>query len=214
LNTSLTDGGGDFDCIGFANSGTQYRAMVGGYGNNLLGTNHATVKFNGSNGSQDTETSGGGFIDGTTYGNCDPFVINMDTISKGVHFQTSSTRNSIKAVVVNATWNSGNTAPSNTLGSVITLTGTDYSPVGFGPGLVDNTAYYFYDDSGTLSYRPITASGNTLTEGSEVTTTLSVSTNVGTTTWEAVKSGSGDYLVGVVDSTSGATPDVFALKLT
>jgi hypothetical protein len=188
--------------------------MVAGYGNNLNGTNHATVKFNSSVGSEASLTPAtSGWFDGGTYNGCDAYAINLDNSSKAIHFQPSSGRNSIKAVAIDATWNSGNTAPSNSLGSIITLTGTDYSPIGFGIGSTDDQAYYYYDDGGTLSYRPITASGTTLTEGTAVATSLSLSTNVGTTRWECAKSGSGDYLVGVVDSTSGNVPDIFALKI-
>jgi hypothetical protein len=214
LNSSVADGGGDFNAAGFVHSGSQYRAMVAGYGNNLNGTNHATVKFNSSVGSEASLTPAtSGWFDGGTYNGCDAYAINLDNSSKAIHFQPSSGRNSIKAVAIDATWNSGNTAPSNSLGSIITLTGTDYSPIGFGIGSTDDQAYYYYDDGGTLSYRPITASGTTLTEGTAVATSLSLSTNVGTTRWECAKSGSGDYLVGVVDSTSGNVPDIFALKI-
>lgn len=214
LNTDVIDGGADYDVIGFAHNGNQYRGMIAGYGNGRVGSNHSTVKFDSTTGRWDSETASGGFIDGNTYGGCDAWVINLDTSSKGVHFQSSTVRGSVKAVAFDVTWGNTSTAPVHTLGSELTLTGSDLSPIGFGPGLSDNETYYFYDDSGTLSYRPVTASGTTLSEGSATTTSLSLTDNIGTTKWEVAKSGSGDYIVGVVDNTGSTAPDVFALKIT
>jgi len=214
LNSDVNDGGADYDAIGFANNGNQYRGMIVGYANNRAGSNHSTVKFDSTTGRYDSETaSGTSFIDGTTYTGCDAWIINLDNSSKAVHFQPSTGRGSAKAVAFDVTWGNSTTAPSHSFGSTLTLTGSDMSPIGFGPGLSDNETFYFYDDSGTLSYRPVTASGTTLSEGSATTTSLSVSNNIGTTKWEVAKSGSGDYLVGVIDNTGSTAPDVFVLKV-
>lgn len=90
----------------------------------------------------------------------------------------------------------------------------DYSPLGVGPGQADNEVLYFYDDSGTLKYKKITASGTSLSLGTETSTGLSISSNTGTTKWEIAKSASGDYVVGVLDNTGSADPDIVVLKLT
>ena len=90
----------------------------------------------------------------------------------------------------------------------------DNSPVGVGPGQADNEVLYFYDDSGTLKYKKITNSGTTLSLGTETSTGLSMSSNTGSTRFEIAKSASGDYVVGVLDNTGSADPDILVLKLT
>ena len=210
-NTDITDGGFAIDATGFAyESGTpMYRAAITHDVNNLDGTNYNSFKFDNTTG----RTSNTIDVFSGTELNSDNWIVPLDTASKAALIQTDSSLSRIITRAVDITWAASGTNPSHTLGTELTLTGTDLSPVGFGPGTSDDEFFYFYDNSGTLYYRPITASGTTLTEGTAIDTGLSVSTNTGTTKWEVAKSSSGDYLVGIVDSTGGNDPDVFVLKV-
>jgi hypothetical protein len=211
-NTTIADGGIVIDAVGFAyNSGVpQYRAAVGHDGNNLDGTAFNTVKFDNTT----YRTSSTLDVFSGTETNSDVWLVPLDTATKAAIIQTESGLGRIIARTVDITWAASGTNPSHTFGSELTLTGTDYSPVGFGPGQNDNEFVYYYDNSGTLKYRVITNSGTTLSQGSEIDTGLSVSNNTGTTKWEIAKSASGDYAVGIVDNTGSNDPDVFVLKLT
>lgn len=211
-NSTINDGGIVVDATGFAyDSGVpMYRSAIVHDINNLDGTHFNTAKFD--NTTYRTSTTLDVFSGSET--NSDNWIVPLDTVNKAALIQTDTGLSRIIARTVEITWGSSGSNPSHSFGTELTLSGTDFSPVGFGPGQNNNEFIYYYDASGTLKYRVITNSGTTLTQGAEVNTGLSVSNNIGTTKWEIAKSASGDYAVGIVDNTGSADPDVFALKLT
>jgi hypothetical protein len=150
-------------------------------------------------------------LGGVAFSGTTGWVLPLNTTDKFALCSYNSTNNAVYAQAVSVNW--GSTTPTNTVGTRITLTGTDNSPLAFGPGRNNDEFFYIYESSSTIRYRKITASGTTLTQGSEVDTTLSSTNLTGSSRYEIAKSGSGDYLVGVVDDSTSAIWQVIAVKL-
>ena len=140
------------------------------------------------------------------------WVLPLNGTDKFVMSMYNATDTAVYAQAVSVSW--GSTTPTNTVGTRLTLTGTDNSPLAFAPGGANDEFYYIYESGSTIRYRKITASGTTLTQGSEVDTTLSSTNLTGSSRYEIAKSASGDYLVGVVDDSTSAIWQVVAVKLT
>jgi hypothetical protein len=139
------------------------------------------------------------------------WVLPLNGTDKFVMSMYNAADTAVYAQAVSVSW--GSTTPTNTVGTRLTLTGTDNSPLAFAPGQANNEFFYIYESGSTIRYRKITASGTTLTQGSEVDTTLSSTNLIGSSRYEIAKSGSGDYLVGFVDDSASAIWQVVAIKL-
>lgn len=211
-DTGINDGGFPQDGVGFEyhTGNASYRWVDTHAANNFDGVHYAAHKTYSGALYGDIELDD--FT--TTETNSTSFAVNLNSSDRAAIIRYDTGDNNIQAKAIDISWGANSTAPTITKGSALTLSGTDYSPIGFGPGIADDEFYYFKDDAGSLKYHRITASGTTLTEETAVDTGLSTTSSTGTYKFDvAITSGGGKFLVGVVDNSGSNIPDVVALRL-
>jgi len=190
--------------LGFAPNGTtQYRSAYFDTGNGASGTVYGATELGATNyNAYDTTISTSNRNFGCNLNNTDRML------------GTYQVAGVVSAIAVPITWNAAS-APTFAAGTAVTAvtptgSGGSWFPVS---GFVTDTAYIIYNDTATtISYRPVTVSGTTVTIGTSVQMFASLSNFYYSMAAASAKIGSQTYLAGV-QVRSTATPYIYGYRL-
>lgn len=142
-------------------------------------------------------------------------IVRLKTADKFMIMAKGSTAAQVAAGTV--TWpSSGTSAATIAEGAVLSLTdlpnGNMYAAV---DGFANDEAYIIYkkNSDSKFYWRKITASTNTLTEGSANEVSILSSNSTGAFVANSVQAFSKKYIVGVVDNTTTTAPDIFVAEV-
>jgi hypothetical protein len=194
----------------FAASGTLYR--------------HAIISGNGApqlNAMYWNNTSGSSVSTATSFSWGSTSIVHHDLVrlnSTNKFMILTHVTAGARAAAGTITWpGSGTTAPTVAVGAVLSLTDATASNMyGAVDGFTTDQAVIVYKKSSDSKfyYRKITASTNTLTEGAATEISVLSANSANHLICKGVTAFSKNYIVGIADNSTSASPDIFVTEVT